>query len=213
MTKSKVWKHRGGSPDNSILGVKKAISTEGFEGVEIDLFFDLENNVFLVTHDKPIKGGEYITLEQFLLELKVNKVSFWLDLKNLSNQNADNIIKKIKLLEYKYPSFKNFIIESQEYFPLRKLSYKGIDSVYWINPHTKSRLRFFRNLINKWRIISSDFVGVSAYYSHFESSILKDSLLRKIPVYLFTINEKNTLEKLLLRENVKVILSKSIGPI
>jgi glycerophosphoryl diester phosphodiesterase len=210
---NKVWRHRGGNPENTVEGITKSITEDQFDGVEIDLFYNNEKNIFYVTHDKPMVDKQYQSFESYLIKLRGMKVSYWLDLKNLTTSNREMVATRLSLLKNKYNSFQNYIIESKNYRPLRELASMGENTIYWINPHAKSRIRIFRDIINKWKIILSDFVGVSVYYTQFQSSLKKSSLLKKIPVYLFTINDESILKKLIGRSNVKVILSRDIGPI
>lgn len=92
----KIFAHRGfvteNSPENSIAALKKA-NQLNFQGVEFDLWFF--NDQFVIVHDQPDQNiiNKLPNLKDFL-NLQQDKL-FWLDFKNLNQQNY---IKAIETL-------------------------------------------------------------------------------------------------------------------
>ena len=207
----KTWEHRGGSPENTTEGILKAYVVERKNGIEIDIHFDLKTSQFFVVHDPPKDGEIYPTLNEFLDVLSSYQIKFWLDLKNLNSDNLNGVKNRLKYLEKKYPNFKDYLVESVNYWPLRDLSFEGFNTIYWINPHSKSRLSYLRNLMNKLRLINADFVGVSVYHDNLMHSIARSDLLKKVPLFVFTIKEKERFNQVSRMENVQVILTKGFG--
>ncbi len=93
----KIFAHRGfvsnKSPENSIAALDEAYNNK-FDGVEFDLWF-LENKIIIV-HDKPNKKDilKLPTLDNFF-KYK-NQLDYWLDFKNMNQQNYIAIILKLK---------------------------------------------------------------------------------------------------------------------
>ncbi len=90
----KVWTHRVNSIE------KYGECSTKFYGVEIDLYFDSEHNVFTVTHD--LEDATGLTLMQLLSSNdKCKELHYWLDYTNL---NEENCIQSLERL--------NFIVDS-----------------------------------------------------------------------------------------------------
>jgi hypothetical protein len=108
----KIWSARGiySSVDeqNSLTSLSKAIK-EGYIGFEIDFYYDIKSDRFIISHDRPKKdkdGNLHYTLKNgTLLTLKevFEKVGeghyFWLDYKNLDRISKEDSLKSIKRLE------------------------------------------------------------------------------------------------------------------
>ena len=89
----KIWAARGlvvEGPDitpngtqNSIESIALAFS-KGARGVEVDHYYDVELNQFIVSHDRPynLKNGSLLTLEALFNATSGNNF-FWLDFKKL----------------------------------------------------------------------------------------------------------------------------------
>lgn len=110
---NKIWIHRV----NSLERLKLVQNL--FDGMELDIVF--KNGVFDVGHSSTPSIG--LSLDTFLANVKnPTKHHFWLDLKNLSTTNANQIIGQLNYLDNKYHIKQNLIIESPsiESLPLLK---------------------------------------------------------------------------------------------
>lgn len=88
--KDKIWAHRVDELNN----IDERI--HDFYGIEIDIFYDHLNDHFEVKHDL---DSESIDLEIFLDSvLKVKKVLFWFDYKNLNEYPDEGISKLCSIL-------------------------------------------------------------------------------------------------------------------
>tara|TARA_R110002049_G_scaffold243078_5_gene416855 strand:- start:2060 stop:2776 length:717 start_codon:yes stop_codon:yes gene_type:complete len=188
-TNNKVWKHRGGTPENSLSGISKSL-TEGYQGIEIDINYDDKIDKFIVDHDYDHESSKAktLTLQEVLTENRVKDVKWWLDLKNLKNDNYQKVLKLLKSIEDKYDLNDKYFIESDQFIPLRALANASIPSVYWINPHSKSRIHYLRIVENKIKLIFSNFIGVSIYYESYDTKAKK--YLSHINKFIFTVNGK-----------------------
>lgn len=185
-TNNKIWIHRGGTPENTITGISQSIN-QGFDGVEIDIHFDKKSSLFFVGHDLPTKNEPSLpTLELFLGTFKDLKIHWWFDLKNLNQDNAIEISRKFKVYEKDYKLIGHYFIESNQYTALKTLASYDLPTIYWLNPHTKSRLFYLRMFENKVKLIFSNFLGVSLYYESYNEKA--KSYLSDIPKFIFTVN-------------------------
>ncbi len=185
-TQNKLWIHRGGKPENTIAGINQSLK-DGFHGVEIDLQFDESNKTLLIGHDKLKEGEEPLpSLEAYLSNLKESQIDWWFDLKNLNNENANEISNLLKQFEKRFNLSNRYFIESDQFFALNKLASKNIPTVFWINPHTKSRIFFLRKIENKLKLLFSNFIGVSIYYESYNEKAR--DYLELIPKFIFTVN-------------------------
>ena len=201
---NKLWIHRGGSPENTIEGISQSLRN-GFSGIETDLQYDEKNNLLLVGHDEINDGDVPLPkLETYLEHFKTIENQWWFDLKNLDQENAGKIIKIFKQLENKFELTGKYFIESDQYIALNTLAKEDLPTVYWINPHTKSRLFFLRSLENKIKLIFSNFLGISIYYDSYNDRAR--SYLGKIPKFIFTVNG-NKKNSFLQDKTVHVVLT------
>lgn len=89
--KEKIWAHRV----NSLEKLKEA--TPLFNGVELDVMFDLENNYFDVNHP-PAKSIQ-LSLEKYLTSLpNPTSLKYWLDFKNLNVTNQQMALERLEAL-------------------------------------------------------------------------------------------------------------------
>jgi glycerophosphoryl diester phosphodiesterase len=109
----KVWSSRGfyasHSEQNSLNSFENAFSL-GYNGVEVDFYYDLKMDKFIVSHDRvkkdkkgnfyySLKNGKLFTLENLLDELGDDHY-FWLDYKNLDRLSKEETQNAIKRLNY-----------------------------------------------------------------------------------------------------------------
>jgi len=99
--RDKIWAHRV----NSLSNLKERIND--FKGIEIDIFYNKNDNSFEVKHDPETTG---IDLEDFLdAVLKTKEVMIWFDYKNLNIATEKGINKLYSILKNRKLDHKSFV--------------------------------------------------------------------------------------------------------
>ncbi len=204
-----VWAHKGyhkGVTPNSLKAVQKAHES-GVDGIEIDVHFDLELNRFVVSHNKPYRkhNGRLLFLED------VFKTSFkgyyWLDFKNISEDNLSAAANRAKLLINRFELKGRLFFESWHRKEISVFSNMGFQTLYWMSLEyeTGSFKHFQEVFAIKSLVVKSNFVALSGNYENF----LKYSTgtFEGFPIFLFTLNDKKLINKFFEDQNVKVILT------
>lgn len=198
-SQDKLWSHR-------VLDTNLLVNiSEEFNGVELDVFYNLDRNLFDVKYHG---NDSKITLDNYLNSCEDLKLKFWVDFKNLNQNNVNPSIQLLNTLTNKYNLKSKIIIESKEIELLSKFKEEGFYTSYWLpNYHfLKSILninKIKRNILNyEPSVISMPYSSVW-FYS------------RKFPNYpihcwtndMVTDNDKEKIKKLSEKDNVKVILT------
>ncbi|MBQ7533044.1 MAG: hypothetical protein IJT45_05020 [Bacteroidales bacterium] len=165
-SKSKIWKH-------GVYSKYDAAKYEDvFEGMEVDIVYSKEkDDLFIGRVEEDANKNEYF--DDWLAMLKTPKKSrYWIDFKNLSNENCVYAIASLNRLVDKYGIKNNVMVESQDIEALKYAKQYGyhvilwVDNLYyWREPHTHndsvSICRTISNKINKLHpdAISSEFTA------------------------------------------------------
>ncbi|MCW8838657.1 MAG: hypothetical protein OQK11_08150, partial [Thiovulaceae bacterium] len=223
----KIWVARGlyNSPieENSITAVQRAFDA-GASGVEVDFYYDIKSNKFIVSHNKPRVGkngeliyeqkdGKTLTLEELFLTTGKDHY-FYLDYKNLDRISYDETKKAIKRLE-KITQFDNLksrvYIEGSHPLKLSKYTQAGFKTLFGIHPLPEDYL-FSSIVVNGYKIAYyfSDITAIALNYGTIQKPIYGEKtqlLLKHIPIFVFhTPSEENFLKMLIEKEDVKMIL-------
>lgn len=207
--KQEVWAHRGLSNITTPYSEElfKKVTVEGYRGVEIDVFFNLEKNRFDVTHDYN-ENAPTFSLEE-VLKLLPSEIYIWFDFKNLSSLNKKHAI--IKLNELFPGKAKNrIIIESHDWISLKTLSEANFFTSVWVNFSYKSRIYDLRLYFLKTMIAFTNFTSFSMAHDRYDDNFSK--ILKNNNVMLFTVNKKNKILELFKNKNVKIILTDEVIP-
>lgn len=209
----KIWGHRGfwkNAEQNSIKAYKTAFELSA-PGTELDVFFDVKLQDFIVSHDFPynLKDGRLLTLENVFSEFGSN-YKFWLDYKNLGDLPINEQINSLNRLIYlstNYGTKDKLIIESQDADALASFTTKGFTTSYWVTfNETSGRQRYWTELYRlKLGYIFDRFTTISIDYEIYSDQLRK--ALPNISTLLFTINDRDKLLNHLKIQNVKVILT------
>lgn len=209
----KIWGHRGyfkNHDQNSLKAINEAIEL-GAKGVEIDIYYDTEMNNYVVSHDLPynMKENRLLLLDNVFSNFG-NTNYYWLDFKNLNSISKDNIhnaILKLTTLANQYETKDKIIIESTNAKNLLEFSKERFNTSYWISfdKNTGSLNRWKYLYMLKIKYILGYFSAISMDYRNYTSTFKQ--ALPTLPVLLFTVNEKDTVEKLIIDDSVKIILS------
>lgn len=118
---NKIWAHRV----NSLENIKER--TNEFYGIEVDIFYDSKVDNFIVKHDLDSAG---LNLDFFLDSvLKVKKLSFWFDYKNLNLETGKGVSKLCEIL-YNRKLEKVSFVESYFISELEKFENKLATSLW-----------------------------------------------------------------------------------
>lgn len=93
----KIFAHRGLSSEyikeNSIKALINA-SDNGFDAVECDIYYI--NQEFILSHDLPKSNYKHLDRLDKFLEIFADEMDYWLDFKNLSDDNVDEAMENLK---------------------------------------------------------------------------------------------------------------------
>lgn len=221
---NKIWSSRGvyssKSEQNTLESFQKAFDL-GASGVEVDFYYDVKMDKFIVSHSKPkklkdgslkykLKDGKLLTLEEVFDKVGEDKY-FWLDYKNLDRISSEQTLKAIERLNHisKLNNIKNRLyIEGSNPIKLSSYTKAGFFTILGIHPLPLSH--FFRGASVDLYKIAYGFFDISAVampYGAIEDSIYTKEILGDIPVFLFHVpNNKILISDLLADQRVRVML-------
>jgi len=195
----KLWAHRV----NNLKDIKP-LSKE-FKGFELDVFYNKKLNQFNVKHHgkySELSLGEYFSYSQDYL------IKYWIDFKNLNENNVNKAILLMDSLSTKYSLKNDLIVESKNIELLSKFKQNDFCISYWLpsfnlikssyqNHEIKANLLKF-----KPHVISMPYSSVAYYSIKFPN----------YPIHCWTNDmisqsDKVKIQKLSKNENVKVILT------
>ena len=126
--KDKVWAHRANSIEKYIEASSK------FKGVELDVIFDDELNYFDVNH-KPAISIHLSLLNYLMAEEIDSSFKFWIDFKNLTEQNQKQSFFRLdSIVQLMGLERNHFIIESKKPEYLSIFKEKGYKTSYYLPP-------------------------------------------------------------------------------
>ncbi len=195
-----TWGHRGSGgrlfPDNSPEGVQQAIQ-EGFPGVELDVFYSVDEDEIIVSHDPPHEEGlaKGLPLSGFDIP---SSIYVWLDFKNLDELKPSQITafaERLKELGYS----RNVFVESRDMTGLLSLKEHGFKTVLWLSGWTIRLVPLLKYYLSYSGItaVSIDYMNLSRVSDHFSD----DS------VFTFTVNDRIWARKICASPEVAVFLT------
>lgn len=223
----KVWSSRGfyesHDEQNSIKSIKKAFEL-GAKGVEIDFYYDVKMDKFIVSHSKPkkrddgtleytLKHGKLLTLEDVFKAVGKDKY-FWLDYKNLDRISTEQTKKAIKRLQSisSMNNIKNRLyIEGSDPFMVSLYTDAGFYTILGIHPLRSSNF-FSKVVLNGYKIGYGLFnISAIAMPSGKKDELIytdkTKKILKNIPIFLFHIpNDDKLLSKLVNDPSIRVML-------
>ena len=122
---SKIWAHRVNDPEETNA------KTEAFDGIEVDLVYDKQNNNIYVSHEK--EYGDAMTFREYISKLNhPDEVHYWLDVKNL-NEDTETICDTIIAIAYDYGFDGKFVVESWYASAVKQANKKGVYTSLWVD--------------------------------------------------------------------------------
>ena len=223
----KIWIARGlynfRGEENSITAIQRAFDA-GASGVEVDFYYDIKSNRFIVSHDKSInsktseliyekKDGKILTLEELFLSTGKDH-HFYLDYKNLDRITYEETQEAIKRLE-KITQFddlkKRVYIEGSHPFKLPMYTDAGFKTLFGIHPlPEKNPLSSI--VVNAYKMVYyfKNITAIALNYGKINDPIYgpkTEKLLKDIPIFVFhTPIDEDFLRLLIEKKDVKMIL-------
>ena len=223
----KVWAARGlyndHSEQNSIVSMQRAF-TAGALGVEVDFYYDIKMDRFIISHNKPVKGGDgnliytkkngkLLTMET-LLETVGEGHYFWFDYKNLdklSIQETKMAIARLLSITQSSNIQERIYIEGSNPLRLSMYTDAGFKTILGIHPLRESNL-FSPIVVNGYKIAYyfTNISGVALPYGAIDDPVYGEETaksLSAIPLFLFHVpDDKDLLHKLIELDDVRVLL-------
>lgn len=222
-----IWSSRGiyNSPkeQNSITSFKKAFDA-GSMGAEVDCYYDVFLDKFIVSHDRTKKGekgqyryqlkdGEILTLEKLFTTLGKDHY-FWIDYKNLDRLSTKETLKAIKRLN-KISIIHNIkerlYLEGSTPNHLQYYADAGYKTLFAFGPLRENHI--FASLSSNFYKIAYYFYDMSAvaiHYAEIDNPKYGETAqknLKGIPTFVFHVpNNTSLLKKLAKNPDVRVIL-------
>ncbi len=223
----KVWAARGLYKDhgeqNSIVSMQRAF-TAGALGVEVDFYYDVKMDQFIISHNKPLKdnngnliytkkNGKLLTMEK-LLQTVGEGHYFWFDYKNLDKLNAKETkvaITRLLSITQKNTVRERIYIEGSNPLRLSMYTDAGFKTILGIHPLRESNL-FSSIVINGFKIAYyfTNITGLALPHGAIDNPVYGEKTVKSlgvIPVFLFHVpDDKDLLHKLIDIDNVRVLL-------
>lgn len=208
----RLWAHRGqmhGEPPNSIAGVKAALAA-GFRGVEVDLHYWPQRDLFLLAHDWPARPGDTLTLNG-LLDAIDPAVLLWLDAKNLGELwpwQADRAVARLRSVLDDHGSRQRAIVESRNPLYLRWVKAADIPTSLLVSPNAEHAApAYWANVyIQKWLYSWGPFTALSMGWERYDAPV-RDAFGERVPIHLSTLSDPTDIRPLLAIDNVRVMLT------
>jgi glycerophosphoryl diester phosphodiesterase len=221
-----VWSSRGlyddSSEQNTIQSFKKAFE-KGFSGVEVDCYYDVLLDKFIVSHGQhknsdgtnkyALKDGELLTLKEVFSVLGEGHY-FWVDYKNLDRLNEEESLKAIKQLNKITSTDKlkeRIYLEGSTPNHLEYYSDAGYKTLFAFGPlREKHPLASISSNFYKMIFYFYDMSAIAIQYGSVENpkyGAKAEKNLKGIPVFLFHVpNETALLKELAKKDEVRVML-------
>ncbi|MDD3281187.1 MAG: hypothetical protein PHC83_06410, partial [Bacteroidales bacterium] len=124
---SKVWAHKAN--DTADAQRKKEL----FAGLEVDLYYSEYQKTIYVGHDAYDTINE-VSFEKWLNALSSpEKTYYWLDIKNLTIHNANEIAKQLVTLAKKHTITSNLMVEHTDCDALQIVKNSGLAVILWVD--------------------------------------------------------------------------------
>ena len=223
----KVWCSRGiyneHNEQNSLLAFQRAFSA-GHIGIEVDFYYDVDLDKFIVSHNKPtkdkngklhysLKGGKLFTLEE-LFKQTAKGHYYWLDYKNLDRLSREDTQKAIKHLDCitKIDDVKERIyIEGSTPWHINDYTDAGYKTLFAFQALPYSSM--ITSLSSSMHKIAYYFYNITAIAMPYgklgdaKYNEITQENLKGIPTFLFHVpNDDALLHKLVKKEDVRVLL-------
>jgi len=224
---AKIWSSRGfyenKQEQNSLTALNRAFLL-GAKGAEIDFYYDVSSDRFIVSHDRPKtnkqgvliykeKEGRILTLEHVFSEVASSQY-FWLDYKNLDRldeQQTQSAIKRLLSITEKNSFIESVYIEGSNPLILSKYTDAGFNTILGIHPLPSSNwLASLSVSVYKLAYYFNNITALALPYGDLNNPVYSEGAadaLSSIPLFLFHVPlDKPLVQSLLDNQGVKVLL-------
>ncbi len=201
----KIWAHQ----INTVEELNSALNY--FDGIELDLVYDSENNLLDVYH--PPSKSKGLSFKEYLKNIeKSNFPYLWLDMKNINTDNSEVILEKLlSLFKTKNYPLDKVLIESKKPRELIKFKKKGFKTSYYLpyDLYKKDSLNLSKSILSIRNIIKSQpNIAISTSFKDYE--IIKKEFPNQ-PKYMWAIVKPIHFQHFKIREilkddSVKIVL-------
>ena len=223
----KVWCSRGiyksWSEQNSLVAFQRAFNA-GHIGIEVDFYYDVKMNRFIISHNRPqkdkdgnfiytLKDGKLFTLEE-LFKATAKGHYYWLDYKNLdrlSDEDAQKAIKRLDVITKIENVKQRVYLEGSTPWHIDDYTDAGYKTLFAFQPLPKSSI--IASLSSNIYKIGYYFYNITAIAMPYgklgdaKYNEITQKNLKGIPVFLFHIpNNDALLHRLVQKKDVRVLL-------
>ena len=198
LKQNRVWKHRGGIPQNTLEGINSSIR-EGYRGFEIDVI--KEGTSLVLAHDSSEAKSSKEDLETILKRIKTDKLNLWIDYKKGSILHNYSFAKDVSYLLKKHELNEKVFVETKDFATFIFLRLNSVPTSFWFQPRKN-----FNSLFSFIYKILAYGLGTSHIsYDYNNRDAMKEELT-SFPHLVFTVKNKKELT-LLCKDDIAVILT------
>ena len=146
---SKIWAHR---VNDTTAAMEKS---KHFDGLEVDIFYSGYQDKIFVGHDIEDTTNNLLLDDWFNYIRQPSQKYFWIDAKNLDNNNAEDISQKLLSIMNKHHMNDNIFVESPDVKALKTIKDAGLrvilwtENIVWNNIDTTTWIEHTKKTINK----------------------------------------------------------------
>ncbi|HHJ34340.1 MAG TPA: hypothetical protein ENJ87_01100 [Gammaproteobacteria bacterium] len=215
----KVWTARGlygdGVEQNSVESIGTAFS-EGAIGVEVDIFYDVEMQDFVVSHDRPYnrKNGKILLLAD-LFDAIGDDHYFWLDFKKIRHLTEEQVkasIERLYFISRKNNLQERVYIEGEAPINISRYRKAGFHTIFDTHPEPESTGLISTIMINAYKIVFyfGDHSVMGMEYGELDDPVFGKETRRRlkdIPVFLYHVPvDEGLVDDLLKIKNVRAFI-------
>lgn len=214
----KIWTARGiygeDVEENSIESIRRAFD-EGAMGVEVDVFYDVEMDDYIVSHDRPylLVKGKLLKLKELFDALGEGHY-FWLDfkkLRHLTNHQARQAVQRLKVISANNGVQQRIYVEGESPINLALFRKAGFHTIFDTHPTTDSHfLTPFAITVYKIFYYFGDHTVMGMEYGSLRNpvyGIKTRNRLGKLPVFLYHVPvDERLLDELVDMQAVRALI-------
>ena len=215
---NKIWSSRGiygdGVEQNSLKSFAAAFA-EGAQGVEVDVFYDVSLDTFIVSHDFPYrkKEGEVLLLST-LFATSGNAHYFWLDfkkLRKLSYRQAVAATQRLQVIAAQNNIKERIYVEGENPGKLSLFRDAGFNTLFDTHPEAFGSI-LAPLVVNAFKMAFyfGNYTVMGMEYGPLDNAVYSEKThqrLANIPVFLYHVPTDNAvIDKLLAMDSVRAFI-------
>lgn len=208
LPQQEYWIHKGLYDNKTVfentIAAFDSARKKNIKGLELDIFFIDSLNDFVVTHDIPNRYTLPPLLFSDVIKRYDSAFTYWLDLKNLNNENMAPVSARLYSILGKKLKHKAFI-ESANAAPLGYMTANGFNTIYWIQYDRTNFLRkLYKTTLIKWNFIQYKYTGGTMAASMTDEDFFEN--FKAVPKFIFHIYTPELYNKVKNQPNIAVYL-------